>query len=219
MHELQFSDSAAPQPRSCLRMPLRPYSIGHELLLNSRRNPFITLSEFGFDQLSLEQQCQALLIAVDTCSQTWAQNKKPMRWMRLMVWMNRNTDWIAAFKVFRFYIESGRDLMKSLASSIPEDAEAYEIANKGEKLEGGRACGSPLLAQMIWFAIKELRMSHEECMDAPFAYIGNLYFSFLESKGSMAIENHRELEERFAMATHREEAKAEREAEALKGKI
>ena len=64
MHELFFADAARPTPCVVLRLPLRPYAIGHELRLLARRNPFLCLSRSAFDELPVAQQITALVTAI-----------------------------------------------------------------------------------------------------------------------------------------------------------
>lgn len=222
MHEVLFAESAKPQAYQCLGLPLRVYSIGHELALLRSQNPLLMLSWAGFDELPDDQQRIALVRAVDICSMSYAEsNFVPKTWFERWKYENVCRKWrkfiaTAVFPLeiaeFRNYLQSGRNLMPSLSSSVPEDVEAYEIANKGDKLEGGRALGAPLVSQLIPFATDKLRMTHEQAMDAGFSYVANLYFAYLEGKGQMAIENYREAEERAAMAKLRAEVKAEKEA-------
>jgi len=224
MHEILFAESANPPVAQCLGLPLRPYSTGHELALLRTQNPLLTLSWAGFDELPSDKQRIALVRAADICSMTWAESQfVPVtfldRWKYARVcrkWRNCIARAVFPLEIaeFRNYLQSGRQLFPTLSSSVPEDAEAYEIANKGEKLEGGRALGSPLLAQLIPFATGRLNMTHEQVMDAPLAYIANLYFAYLESKGQTAVENHREAEERATLARMRAEVKAEKDAAA-----
>ena len=67
MNELAFADSARPTPVVCLRLPLLPYSIGHDALLLSIRSPFLFT---GFDELTWHQQISVLKQAVLICNRT-----------------------------------------------------------------------------------------------------------------------------------------------------
>jgi len=222
MHELTFSDSVMPAKVVCLGLPLRPYSLGHELILLAKRNPLLVLSEADYDALPQEQRNLALIRAADTCSMTWEENNfTPVRFWE--VWKYRRVCrkwrkhlqtclWPLELAEMRNYLQAGRAMLPTLASGNAEDAEAYEVANKGDKLEGGRAMGSPLIGQLTTFAMRELRLSHEAAMDFPFGHLANLYFVWLESKGGLAIENSAEMDARATMQKFRNEVKAEKAA-------
>jgi hypothetical protein len=75
MHDEAFADSVRPAPCVILRLPMRPYSIGHELLLYRRRNPFVTLDDPAkFSQLPQLEQIRAVMEAAQVCARTWQEN-------------------------------------------------------------------------------------------------------------------------------------------------
>src|ERR1700751_2816398 len=84
MHELLTAKAAAPAPAIVLGLLLRPYSIGHELMLWRFKNP---LAESR--PCSPEQLAQAVWI----CSSTWNENRKdfldPCRSLKLGIWKLR----------------------------------------------------------------------------------------------------------------------------------
>ena len=211
MHELTFADSARPAPVICLRLPLRPYSLGHEMILLQTRNPFLCLSRVEFNALPAAKQVSALVRAVLVCYRAHAEQSKPEKWLWLWEWMNRHTDYALAIADFRNYLSAGRNLMPALSAGDERDKEAYEIANAGEKMTAGRPMGSPLVANLIHFCIHELNMIESAAMDQPFGYIGNLYFAQLESKGCLYIENHHEAAARAEMIVKRAEVRTENE--------
>lgn len=197
MHDLQFADSIRPAPVICLRLPLLPYTIGHELLLLQQRNPFLIFSETEFNQLSALEQCRALGDAVLICCRDWEANKKPHLWVGLWAWTNRKANYPLEIAEFRNYLNAGRALLP-----VPEK-EADEIAN-GENKDKGRELGAPFLAQLINFlsAGRSLRAA-SSIFDTSYATAAALYFTHLESEGAYKIENRRENEIRREMAEHR----------------
>lgn len=217
MHDLAFADSARPTRVVCLRLLLKPYALGHELLLWKQSNPLLISTREYFNSLPIKAQMMWLMRAVLVCYRDWDKNQHPDRWIRLWGWSNRNTDWPAAIAEFRNYLTEGRSFVPTLSSQVPEDVEAYEIANAGEKLEGGRALGSPMLAQLVNFAssLKLEAFGVSSIWDFPFSIAGNLYFAQLESAGAMHVENHREAEERATMANHRSAVEKEKAAARL----
>lgn len=232
MHDLAFADATRPTPVAVLQLPLRPYSLGHELLLLQKRNPFVLLDQADFAALTAADQRKALIEAVNVCSHTWAQNHleqdsqtqtrwqawKLRRWWCQWLWRIRWLDWDDELIAFQDYLATSHAGLRILSSEIPEDAEAYQIANQGETLGGGRSLGGPFAARLLLFVISELQplLRDSNCgpYDFPYALAANLYFVHLENDGHVVIENHREAEERAAMAQHRLDAKKERESEA-----
>lgn len=199
MHELTFADAAIPQQVTILGLPLAPYCLRHELILLRQRSP--CLSEEGFNAMTYSQQVFAVTLSVQLCA------AKKAGWL----WKFKRHDYALAIAEFRNYLNEGRKLLPALSSSNEADKDAYEIANNGEKMTAGRSLGSPLIAQLIHFCIAEMRLSYEEALESPFAHVGNLYFSNLESKGSLYIENQSEMDARADLAEKRREVKDEKE--------
>lgn len=201
-------------------LPLRPYTLGHEIMLLAERNLFLCSPDI--ENEPLENWCVDLQRAADICSMDWAENHfRPKSWIEALKhqkaykkWAKvlKKSDFFAEIPMFRAYLSVGRSLLPVLSSSMPEDAEAYELANNAEKMGSGRSLGAPLLAQLLTFAMVDLHLTKSEAMDSQFSEIGNLYFANLESEGSLYIENYKELEARNKMTTFRAESKAEREA-------
>ena len=179
-----------PRRSACLGLPLKHYSIRLEMLLIHQQNGLLCLSWSEFNALTSEKQVSELVKAVLICCA-----RRP-KFIRLWEWLYQDCDFALAIADFRNYLAEGRAMMSSLSPSSEEDKEAYEIASKGEKLEGGRALGSPMISQMILFAIKELRTTQDEALDAPFGHLGNLYLAHLESLGAIAVENQSEMDAR-----------------------
>lgn len=212
-HDLAFADAARPSRVVCLRLLLKPYSIGHELLLWRARNPLLLATQQEFNELPVAEQIHSLFRAVSICSRDWFGNQKPEKWVRLWGWTVRNTDWLLAIADFRNYLASGRAMLPVLSASIPEDVEAYEISNNDEKLGGGgRALGAPFIPQLIIFLASVLRIEHDKLWDYPYALAANLYFTHLENEGRLNIENYKETEIKREMAGHKAAVLAEEKA-------
>lgn len=214
MMPFAFAESALPARVVVLRLLLQPYALGHEVILQARGNPLVCLSRAEFDALPRQKQIAALILAVLVCYKDWESNQKPERWLRLWSWLNRRADYVLAVAEFRTYLEDGRKVLPVLDPDKAEDLEAYEIANKGKKMDTGRGLGSPLVSGLINFGLNSLRLSYRETMDMPFGLVTNLYYSSLESKGALAIENHQEAEARATMAGHRADLRTEKGAAA-----
>lgn len=229
MHDLAFADTARPTPVRVLGLTLRDYSIGHELFLLRERNPFLCATRDEFNQFPPHEQVYAIKRAALICSRPWRLNvgaelgtyKEPhlRLWAWAIRWELHNVP--LAIADFRNYLAEACKLLPLLSSSVPEDAEAYEIANKGEKLGSGRALGSPFMAQLMVYLAK---MPHPErfvgpedhpIYDFPYNLGANLYFTQLEQEGGVYVENQEEAWVRERMAQERAEAARER-AEAEK---
>ncbi len=199
MHEIAFADAARPTRVACLRLNLRDYSLGHELLLQREENPLLILSPDDFNKLDLALQILSLKRAVLICSQTWRENQRPHRWLRLWNWLCRHSDYPAEIAIFRNYLEAGRRL-------LPRPTEEADIIANGEREERGRAFGAPFLAQLYNFIAPRLRT---EPWDVSYAFSAALYFTHLESEGVFRIENLREAEISAEMDGHRAAVAAE----------
>src|ERR1700739_3495079 len=73
MHELPFADAVRPAAVSVLKLLMLNYSVGHEIILLSRRNPLVCLSAEEFIKLPGEDQRTAIIFAADCCCQNWSE--------------------------------------------------------------------------------------------------------------------------------------------------
>lgn len=108
MHEIEFAIAALPEPPVIYRVQLRPYSLGHELHLWRRGNPFITKTYGDFDKLPGNVQHIALLQAVNVCRRTYTENMvEDRRLWRTWTFISRFYDLKASIEKFRRYTEDG----------------------------------------------------------------------------------------------------------------
>jgi hypothetical protein len=205
MHELQFASSAVPNPASVLGLELAPYSLGHEIILLARRSPFLCLSRDEFIGLPGPQQIFALTFALGVCTAN-----RPRWW--LWRWLNRKPNWPLAIAEFRNYLEAARTTLPALNANDKLDADAFDIANGAEEFGAGRSLGAPLHAQLIHYAIADLRLSHEDALASPYNYLANLYLAHLEAKGQIYIENYKEAQAKAELLEHRATVSAEETA-------
>jgi hypothetical protein len=209
VHEPIFCDAVRPAGRVCLRLPLRTYSIGHEILLWRQRNPLLTLTAAAFSSLPIEDQKSWLRKAVLICSNDWRGNFRRQRWLAVWRYFTEGCDYGWETLEFQMYLMEQRTLLKTLSAAVPLEAEAFEIANAGEKLAMGRPLGSPLAAQLLNFVMRRaLHLALDDrggwakfwrpatIYDAPFAQSANLMLAELECEGRLHVENEREREER-----------------------
>lgn len=205
MHELQFAEAAVPFPATVMDIPLRPYSLGHELILLARHNPILCLAREDFDRLSSLQQIHALMFALEVCAP-----QRPRWWLWKI--LHRQPNWALGVAEFRNYLEAGRRSLPVLSAENKEDAEAYDIANGGDGLEAGRELGSPTIAHLIHYAIAELRLTHAEALESPYGYVAGLYLAQLEAKGQLFVENTKEATVKAEMKAELEFVQAEKAA-------
>lgn len=238
MHEPIFAAAARPRPRSCLHLPLLPYSIGHELALWHTQNPLCTIHQDTFATLPEPERHQALMDAVDICSQThlqhletaeltahrypWHQIHRRRRQARLLrIWatwtkhLRRLTpeQWDLHTANFRAYLDEHRTTLPVLNLADPADAEAYQIANHKDPSDAGRPLGAPIHANILQYAIQHQlhRQLHLDTpFDCPYALTANLLYSHLETTGALKIINHRETQVKSEMANHRAQEQLEK---------
>lgn len=191
MQDLAFAAAVRQAPRKVLRCWLRPYSIGHELLLLAEANPLLGDLAF-FQQTPIEQRCHAVVRAVQICCRTWAENQKPDRWLRLWQWLIRNDDPDMAALEWRAYRDEG--------STMP--------AIKPEKNDG-RELGSPFLARLIAFAGP---IYGAAVYDAPLGMVQWLYFAEMEFQGCVKVKNRFDLQVEAEIREHEENYRKEQEA-------
>jgi hypothetical protein len=162
-----FADAARPARAVVLRLPMLPYSIGHELLLTQEANPLVG-SWVDFLKLPMDRQIYSVIRAATICSKTWEENKKPDRWTRLWLWLNRNSDYPFEIANFRNYREAG--------STFPAI---------GAPTSDGRFLGSPFLARLLAF-------HGVDSFDVPLGYAQWLYFAHAEQEGACKVLNDNE---------------------------
>lgn len=169
MHELAFSDAVKPGRSIILRLVMRPYSVGHEILLLNKRNAFLMK---GFDELPLENKVFALSEAALICRDTRIVS------FRLWEWLNRKTNWEREIWKFRTYLHAGS------GSPPVESIDAKE----------GRELGAPFHASLIQFLIAKLGMSEAQAFAYPMGLAKFHYYTSAEEAGGVKIINTAETE-------------------------
>jgi hypothetical protein len=208
VHEISFADAVRPTPVVVLKLPLRPYSLGHEALLWHLQNPLLTHSWSQFNELSLQQQINSVLDAVWICANTWKQNQgEPFRRLKLKIWRWRleGENFPLGIAEFRNYLAAGRKLPNGPTEH------ALEVLYPKDEIRG-RAPGSALLAQLYSYACSPafaiqrqsadyaderrfLTTKTPNVWDLPYSMVGHLYFTAMEMEGNARIENTQEREE------------------------
>lgn len=149
------------------------YSVGHDLLLLNKRNPFVLLNDAGFNQLPIVEQCAAVIQGALICCQNWEHNQTAHKWLGLWRWKNRNPDYPQAIANFRAYRNAG-------CASVPT-----------ESVEGNqsRSLGSPFHAALIQFLIQKMGATESQAFDYPMGMAKVHYYTHAESEGCIRIPN------------------------------
>ncbi len=189
-----FVAGLIPKPVRILRVPLLPYSIGHELILVRERNPLLAPREH-FNQLPIAEQIKAIVRAVQVCSRTWEQNKRPDRWVKFWCWLIRRSDFPLAIAEFRNYRDEG--------STFPP---IWEEPGDGE--DKGRKLGSPHMARLLDYS---LQVCGPAAFDAPLGAMQWLYLSSCEAEGLINIANEHERQIKEEIEQHQADYDREQE--------
>jgi hypothetical protein len=191
MDNAAFAQSVRPPRFVILRLPMEPYSIGHEILLWEKSNPIIALSPDEFKQLPELDQRKAIISAVLICCRDWEENKSAHKWVRLWGWMIRKENFALAIADFWNYRAWGTTLPK------------LQPSNKA-----GRPLGAPHASRMLAYALKL-----PDAYNAPLGMVQWLYYAEAEAEGGCEIQNY--IQDEVEKMT--EEIRKEREAKAKEG--
>src|SRR6185312_5266309 len=131
MHESEFSQSTAPKSATVLGLLMKPYSIGHDLLLIKGKNALVNYGESSFDELPAGEKHKSVESAALICSMGWSEytfqsdNLLKKLWFRLQTWIffrvwnyqkwgirlfgfsSRKPDYTKAIDAFRGYRKAG----------------------------------------------------------------------------------------------------------------
>lgn len=165
---MAFAEATRPRPRRILRVPLLPYSIGHELILQQRKNPLLYE---GFPLIPEKEQHIAIIEAVLICSRTWEQNSKPERGLKIWLWLIRKDNFKKAAIEFMQYRADG----SSCPRIAPPDRE-----------DDGRALGAPFHCRVLAYAAP---IFGKAVFDKALGMLQWMYFAWAESEGQCRIEN------------------------------
>ena len=186
MHDLAFADASRPRPVAILGLPMRDYSIGHEIILSSKRNPLVLGPLESAQELPIEERHRAIIEAADVCCQTWEEYRQIYsRWVdrirSAMIWWRwgkilKNSDFSKAIEDFYEYRNAG-------TGSLP-------LAKMPSRREGEyRVFGQPEMATLLNFLIIDCKTPHNEAIDAPLGESRMRYLAHLESHGGVRIIN------------------------------
>lgn len=182
MHEQHFAAAIRPDLQVVLRLPMRPYSIGHEILLIRQGNPLVTMGPESFKELPEDRQRSALRRAALVCYRSWTQNQKRDRWLWLWGWFIRNFDLETEVENFQAYRTDGIRDFKTVKMPRIRGAENVPY----------HYFGSPEMARLILFLLdRRLPEFHgvPTVYDFPVSLARMLYLSSLEETGAVWVQN------------------------------
>lgn len=179
--DMAFADAARPRPVVVLRLLMREYSIGHELLLIRGRNPLVISNAETFEALPIAKQNHAVIQAALICCRSWEENKRPHRNIRYWGWLNRKADWATEIWQFASYRGNGSTWPTMTMKEL-----------QGDK-EKGRSLGSPLLARLMPIAAV---LNPAAPFDCPLGLANWVFMAQAEQDGCCQVENDFESETR-----------------------
>ena len=184
MHDALYADAARPARVSILGLPMRDYSIGHEILLWRKLNSLATYTEASFNELDESKQNADLFDALFTCERSWTENLSPVRFACLFGFFRRKADMPAAIKAFREYRENGSHTLKTIKMPRVSGAPYHYF-------------GAPETARLILFINRE-KLHHAHGLDTPydfpFGLARILYLTQIETEGGIWIQNAQDYE-------------------------
>lgn len=191
MQDTNFAHAIRPLPVCILKLPLRNYSLSHELFLLREKNAFLLKSPADFAVMSVASQIFALNRAVWICSNTHSQNESE-HFIRLKSWIiefrNRRLsgpDYAIEITKMWQYLSLGRGCPRL----------SKRVLEAGDK--SGRPFGAPLLGQLHHFVLTLPEVQKFESAHQMLDVVWNFsfsesiwrYFVSLELEGAVQIEN------------------------------
>jgi len=176
MHEPLLARAALPAPTKVCGIPLRPYSLGHELLLVAEASPFLTGGGvFPGD----------LLTAIWICSSTFEGAKRSQNsWLYLpRLWLTK------------------RMVAKACAKNLDRESAAFveyreegilelplsDVMEPGEKTP--RTPGSPYILRLHQFLVERLRKSEADAWDYPVGLAKIRWSTYYEEQHGLKVYN------------------------------
>jgi len=181
-----YLDSAMPEPVVLLHQNLKPYSLGHDMLLRRHRSPFVTLERMP--------EIEDLYMAVYLCACDFEEAQRELS-LPGNVFAQRMADWQAI--VVR---ENKGPLRESQVLELVLDFQKYvrdgSQSPKFNPIGNGnprRKPGAPLLALMLRTLTREYHFTKSEALNLPFGWAMWLYLT------------HSEQEQRVRLVTQQDE--------------
>lgn len=161
-------------PPVILGLRLRPYTLGHELLLHKVESPFVAGTEFGFADLA---------IAVLICSQDFhaARRSISSRWLNFFLWA-----WKLRMRRCNAFVDAGRfQEYRAAGRWFPE----IEIP-----VTDAKSLTQPPEFRLASELMSKVHLSWDACMDFPLNRAHALFVALGEAKGEIKTFHEEELE-------------------------
>lgn len=158
--------AAEPNTPRCIGLKLRPYSLGHHVLLHAYNSSFLTSSDPTFADL---------IFGVFICSQSWrgwAEWKDSWKFpvfLKLWGWIQRRFNIEREATAFREYLIAG--------SRTPE----LVVPAAAESLN------APWEPRLKMFLVEKFKLTAEEAMDYPLALAWQEYCAHAEAEGRLKL--------------------------------
>lgn len=180
MHEPLFCKTIQPNPVRVLNLWLRPFSIGHSIILLNRGNPLGSYSQNSFAELNENAQRASLIGAALVCYKSWRGNARPERNILLWGWICRKklgTGLPVELSKFFAYRNAAMQDFPTVKMPRPHGATYHYF-------------GSPELARLLLFVQPFCKdFGFETPYDFPLGLARQLYSTQLESEGNIWIKN------------------------------
>jgi hypothetical protein len=173
MHEPLFAQAALPAETTICGVPLRPYSLGHELYLIREKSPLL----FGGEALPPD-----LFQAIWICGSTWNEMQRPgyLDWLKLWIIDRRVRkcgDCAEEIEAFLQYRANG-------CLEFP----LSEIA-KPSSGPSPRQAGAPFIGRLHHFLVTQYRLSIAEAWDFRCGEAKMRWMTHWEQEGGLDIYN------------------------------
>lgn len=188
MEPFAFADAVLPAQARVLRLPLRPYSIGHELILLRQRNPLVIFTPDSFSAASIPEQCDALIKAALICSRSWSEQNQKQRWMRVWNFLLSRKE-LSTAQSLAVEIQKFREYRKAGTTFPAAPNPDWAFVSNGHA-DRGRMLGGDVLVQCTNFLQSKCKaLNYATVWDIPMGVALHLYFTQCELDGSRMIEN------------------------------
>lgn len=172
--ERAWAEAAFPEEITVLRLRLRPYSCGHEILLSRMESPFLTGKEPAITDLML-----AALI----CSQNYADGLKLLRDPNGGGWQ------VSLWR--RLALRCRNPFAEELAFTGYLDRGCWSPATVRSREKGVvyRELKAPRVWRLIPFLCRNLGLSETEALDFPLARANAYYAAEADREGTIELES------------------------------
>ena len=172
MHEHELSLSIIPKRYEVFGLPMRDYSIGHEIILTREQNPFLE----DVQLIERDKVAEAAFV----CCQTWSENRDSsaaLTWLKIKAWAFRTRKRNATTEALKFiaYRNESLALPKHHPAELP----------KGSTY---RMTGTPMIFQLLRFVMS---MGHTEAraMDYPLGLARWHWMANEEKEGRLCVHS------------------------------